>query len=91
VVKRAKNYDEYSDCGIFLAFALIPIFACTVSFGGVESLLARCCGCGVHAYALDKAIIKQHTPSYGRAIGKMKFGKYGRRNMRSSQNWNIAK
>jgi hypothetical protein len=79
LVRRAKNYDDLLIAGFFWAFVLIPILACTgyifgwggIGFGAVLWLWPF-----TH-YALDKAIIRQHSPTYGRAIGKMKFGKYG--------------
>ncbi len=79
LIKRAKNYDDILIGGFFWAFALIPILACTgyvFGWGGLGFGLVLWLWPFMH-YALDKAIIKQHTPTYGRAIGKMKFGKYG--------------
>lgn len=79
LVRRAKNYDDILIAGFFWAFALIPILACTgyiFGWGGLGFGVVLWLWPFTH-YALDKAIIKQHSPTYGRAIGKMKFGKYG--------------
>jgi len=79
LVRRAKNYEDILIAGFFWLFALIPIFACTgyiFGWSGIGFGIVLWLWPFMH-YTLEKAIIKQHMPSYARAIGKMKFGKYG--------------
>ena len=78
LVQRARNYEDLIIAAVFWSPAALLIF-------GAFCALFGWMGIAVGAvlwlfplgqYVLDKAIIKQPSPSYGRAIGNIKFGKY---------------
>ena len=78
LIRRARNYEDliiaavfWSPAALLILSAMCALFGWTgISIGAVLWLFPLC------QYVLDKAVIKQHSPSYGRAVGNIKFGKY---------------